>query len=143
MPAKKKDPREKRDRSAVRVPMNDRERAQLDALRGELPRAIYIRERLFGDKQAKQDAPPAPISLPPPPAPKETILVPPPGKADAHGWHMRYTALTPTRGTLEVARPGEPWMAVDLIGVEATPQPGGALLLAYSDRSLVRKEEAQ
>lgn len=154
MPAKSKADAEKRSLGVVRVPMTEAERARLDAMRGIATRAAYVRSRLFGDApvpvQAAQDAPSAPTPeaveaepAPAPAKPKEEILLPPPGKPDAHGWHMRWNPRSTTAGTLSMAKAGENWRAVDLIGVELEPAADGWTLLRYSDRSLVRTEETE
>lgn len=140
----------------ISLPLNAEERGWLDALRGSIPRTVYIRQLLHGAAgflpermnqlgealQGAQAAEVGSIAVPAPPSPpeKESLVLPELGKPDAHGWHYRYMPRfegSPV-GTLAFAQPGEDWQEMDLIGVELERLEDGSTLVRFSDRSLVR-----
>ena len=147
--------------------MSAEQRDLLDQMRGSTPRAVYVKQALFGDaegreryrrfmagaslEQLKDPAPaqqvepsaPIPVEPTPEPAAKEFLLLPPVGQPDAHGWHYRWEPRSATVGTLRIGRAGQEWRAVDLIGVELENLAGGQCKLSYADRSLVRVEESE
>jgi hypothetical protein len=134
------------------------EKSRLDEMRGSLSRGAFIRSRVFGPAPmlsmqngseiifaplAEQDEAGATIEVEPPPAPKEQLVLPPEGKADAQGWLHTFEPKGKDTGTLVMIciRPGSKFgvrYEVDLIGVELEPQADGSTVLRYGDRTLVR-----
>lgn len=118
--------------------------AGIDRVRGDHSRSDFVRGLLQVAVAAatvtQQDAPSAPIGADPlPPVPvKESIVLPPVGKADASGMHYRWDPRSATVGTLQFAKAGEEWRELDLIGVELQSRPDGTTVLYYADRSRVR-----
>jgi hypothetical protein len=74
-----------------------------------------------------------------PPAPKETITLPPPGEPDADGCRYRWEpGPKGDSGTLRIVLPDGRALEMDLIGVEVEPLTGGGRRLHFADRSMIR-----